>query len=118
MEKMRVSLGAVGLWDRFDPYIFSCYDTGTHKPDPGVYLHAMAAFGAAPHDCLVVEDTVNGVTAGAASGAFVVAFERDTSRPELEAAGASVVVGDLAAVATVIDRWADRHDLALRSGGA
>jgi HAD superfamily hydrolase (TIGR01509 family) len=43
------------------------------KPDPAPYLQAAAALGADVRRCVVVEDSVVGVTAGLAAGAVVLA---------------------------------------------
>ena len=93
--KMEITLGAVGLLDSFESHIFSCYETGTHKPDPGVYVHAMQSFATTPDRCIVVEDSVNGVRAGAGSGAFVIALQRDIAADELVDAGASALIGSM-----------------------
>ncbi len=42
------------------------------KPDPAPYLRAAAALGVDPADCVVVEDSAAGVTAGLAAGAAVL----------------------------------------------
>jgi HAD superfamily hydrolase (TIGR01509 family) len=42
------------------------------KPDPAPYRQAMAALGAQAADCVVIEDSVVGVTAGLAAGAAVL----------------------------------------------
>ena len=42
------------------------------KPDPAPYLQATAALGVDPVDCVVVEDSAAGVTAGLAAGATVL----------------------------------------------
>lgn len=44
------------------------------KPDPQPYLRAAAGLGADPRACVVLEDSANGVAAGWASGAVVVAL--------------------------------------------
>jgi HAD superfamily hydrolase (TIGR01509 family) len=43
-------------------------DYAESKPDPEPYLTAVARFGAAKDDCLVVEDTTRGLTAARAAG--------------------------------------------------
>jgi len=48
---------------------------GPGKPEPDVYEHAAAELGIAPADCVVVEDSGNGVRAAAAAGATVIQFE-------------------------------------------
>ena len=57
-----------------DPFdVTVCGDeVPARKPDPAPYLQAMAALDADPADCLVIEDSQAGVTAGLAAGATVV----------------------------------------------
>ena len=86
--KMQVSLTATGLLDSFAPHLFSCYDIADHKPSPGIYLHAISAFGVTAADCIAVEDSPRGVAAAAAAGVPVVGLARDTHPDELRAAGA------------------------------
>ncbi len=49
-------------------------DVEKPKPDPEIYLLAASRFGVAPSDCVVVEDSPNGVRAGVAAGMNVIAF--------------------------------------------
>lgn len=48
-------------------------DVAHGKPDPEIYLKAIARLGAAPHDCVVLEDSSNGALAGKRSGAYTIA---------------------------------------------
>lgn len=52
--------------------VFTAEDTGRGKPYPDCYLHAAETMGENPQECAVFEDSVNGLKAGRASGAFVV----------------------------------------------
>ncbi|MBQ9362525.1 MAG: HAD family phosphatase [Bacteroidaceae bacterium] len=56
------------LFDR----ILTSEDYTASKPDPDCYLTAARLFGVQPTDCVVFEDSINGLKAGRASGAFVV----------------------------------------------
>ena len=47
-------------------------DVARAKPDPEIYLTAMAKLGVDPHETVIVEDNENGVQAAVASGATVV----------------------------------------------
>ncbi|MFF0575432.1 HAD family hydrolase [Streptosporangium saharense] len=67
------------------------------KPDPALFLRAAELLGAAPERTAVVEDSLAGVLAGRRGGfGLVVGLDRNDLREELRAAGADVVVGDLA----------------------
>lgn len=72
--KIELCLEATGLARFFGDRIFSAYELGTFKPEPGLFLHAARAMGAAPARCLVVEDSAPGVAAGLAAGMRVVAL--------------------------------------------
>lgn len=73
-HQLDYKLRRTGLWDRFAPHIYSA-DHVTHaKPAPDLFLHAAKALGITPRDCLVIEDSVNGVKAGLAAGMRVWGF--------------------------------------------
>ena len=86
-EKIELALSVTGLLPRFDGRIFSSYEVGSWKPDPGLYLHAAAALGVAPADCAVVEDSVLGVRAGVAAGMQVFAYAPAECAADLDLPG-------------------------------
>jgi HAD superfamily hydrolase (TIGR01509 family) len=94
-KKVELQLSRCGLIEFFEGRIFSGHELPRSKPAPDVYLAAAAALGAEPSRCVVVEDTVVGVTAGVAAGATVYGYspsEGGHGSPEaLRAAGASLV---------------------------
>ena len=54
--------------------IFTREDVERPKPDPEIYLLAAAKLGVSREDCLVLEDSPNGVQAGVAAGMNVIAL--------------------------------------------
>ena len=52
------------------------------KPAPDIYLAAAEELGVSPAGCLVFEDIVPGIRAGAAAGMRVCAVEDDYSRDQ------------------------------------
>jgi HAD superfamily hydrolase (TIGR01509 family) len=72
--KVELQLEKCGLMPYFKGRIFSGHELPRSKPAPDVYLAAAAALGVPPVRCLVVEDTVTGVTAGVAAGATVFGY--------------------------------------------
>ncbi len=67
------------------------------KPDPAIFLEATRRLGETPGRVAIVEDALAGVQAGVRGGfAFVLAIDRAGFAGELAAAGASLVVHDLA----------------------
>lgn len=55
--------------------IVSNEDVTKAKPDPEMYNVAISGFNLKPEECLVIEDNINGVKAGLASGASVLMVE-------------------------------------------
>jgi beta-phosphoglucomutase family hydrolase len=67
------------------------------KPAPDTFLHAAEALGAPAASTVVLEDAVSGVRAAAAGGfGLVIGVDRGAGSSALEAAGAHLVVSDLA----------------------
>jgi len=74
MAKLTHTLGLAKLLGRFEGRIFSAYEVGSWKPDPGLFLHAAQTMGVHPSRCIVVEDSVSGVQAAKAAGMRVLGF--------------------------------------------
>jgi HAD superfamily hydrolase (TIGR01509 family) len=55
---------------------------GRKKPDPEIYLLALAKTGLQPEQCIVIEDSSNGVRAAKAAAMNVVATVNDYTRQE------------------------------------
>ncbi len=85
--KMDATLGSTGLMPRFEGRIFSAYEVGSFKPEPGLFLHAAEALGARPDRCVVVEDSDGGVRAAVAAGMHALAY--DGHGANLKAEGAT-----------------------------
>lgn len=67
-RKMQITLGHYpGLAERFG-IILSGQTLGKPKPAPDLYLAVAAALGAAPADCVVIEDSPTGARAAIAAG--------------------------------------------------
>lgn len=73
-EKAELTLGLTGLLKYFPGRLFSAYEVGIYKPDPGLFLHAAKAMNVAPQCCAVVEDSLPGIQAGLAAGMQVYAL--------------------------------------------
>ena len=99
-KNCRPVLVRVGLLDQFDVIVDGVdlqRDEIPGKPEPEAFLRAAERLGVAPRDAAVVEDAVSGVQAGRA-GRFglVIGVDRGAGREALLAAGADVVVRDMA----------------------
>ncbi len=99
-ERLRHTLGIAGLYERFDPHIFSATMVPRGKPAPDLFLYAAERMGAASPRCLVIEDSVPGIEAAAAAGMTAIGFTggshcRAGHAARLGAAGAAMVVGSM-----------------------
>ena len=68
LAKIRQNLRVAGLARHFGDRLFSAYEVGSWKPDPGLFLHAARAMGFAPADCIVVDDGTPGIEAARRAG--------------------------------------------------
>ena len=96
----REVLDASGLAPRFDVVTDGLVAAEEHiagKPAPDMFLNAAARLGVEPADAVVVEDAVSGVAAGHAGDfGLVVGVDRGAGDAALRAAGAEIVIDDLA----------------------
>lgn len=101
-------LAAAGIRDRFPVVMDGVVAEREHlpsKPAPDVFLVAAKMAGVDPSRAAAVEDAISGVQSAAAGNfALVVGVDRGAGVEALEAAGAHVVVTDLA-------EFADAHDV-------
>lgn len=99
-DKLRLGLEVVGLYERFMPNVISGTLVAHGKPRPDVFLFAAGWLRISPMRCLVVEDSVAGVTAAVAAGMHVLGFVGGSHCDEghaerLLAAGARSVFADM-----------------------
>ncbi len=79
-EVIDAALRALDLGDVFRVVVSS--DEVAHgKPEPDVYLEAARRLGVDPRDCLVVEDSLNGVRAARAAGMTTVLVPNESIPP-------------------------------------
>lgn len=99
-QRMRVSLGRTGLYDRLAPHIYSASEVRNGKPAPDLFLFAAERMRTPPARCLVIEDSVPGITGARAAGMTVLGFHGGSHcRPgygqTLDAAGAVRTFADM-----------------------
>jgi len=95
-DVISAALRATGL-EAIVPIVISSDDVEHGKPAPDVYLAAARALGVGPEECLVVEDSINGVKAGLAAGMRVALVPNASVPPAPGAADlATYVLGRLA----------------------
>jgi HAD superfamily hydrolase (TIGR01509 family) len=87
-EKMRLTLGLTGLWDRFAGRIFSADEVQRGKPAPDLFLHAASRMSTPPERCVVVEDSPFGIAAAKAAGMVALGFAASTPAARFDGADA------------------------------
>jgi beta-phosphoglucomutase-like phosphatase (HAD superfamily) len=102
-----LSLDVLGLTPLFEGRVFSASDVARGKPHPDIFLHAAAKLGVNASDCIVIEDSIGGVTAGRAAGATVIGLTaaghiQPGHDARLKGAGADHVVASFAELNRVI----------------
>lgn len=85
IEQIRHNNEISGVADMFD-VVLSSLEVAHAKPEPDVFLRAAELLGCKPEETLVLEDSFNGVRAGAAGG-FVTVMVPDLSAPDDEMRG-------------------------------
>jgi beta-phosphoglucomutase-like phosphatase (HAD superfamily) len=99
VKALDYKLKKLDLWDLFVPHIYSGEHVAHAKPAPDLFLYAAKKLDVPPAECLVIEDSVNGVRAGIAAGMAVWGFSGgghmdDHMSERLREAGAVRVVKD------------------------
>ena len=107
MGGLERKLKRTGLWEHFVPHVYSADHVAKAKPAPDLFLHAAAALDIVPADCLVLEDSVNGVIGAKAAGMTVWGFlggghAHDALGMRLLDAGAERLVRDWAEAAHLL----------------
>ena len=108
-EKIQHGLTCAGLYDRLAPHIFSATQVGRGKPAPDLFLFAAERMQVSPERCLVIEDSVPGVTGARAAGMTVLGFHggshcRPGHADMLRAAGAALIFDDMRQLPGLIGR--------------
>lgn len=106
--KLALGLIQTGLYELVYPNIFSTRLVKYGKPSPDIFLYAAEKMGVPAHRCVVIEDSVAGVTAAKAAGIECIGFTGGSHCAEghsarLIEAGAATVVDGLKVVGQLIE---------------
>lgn len=99
--------------EQFLDVVLTREDVEKPKPDPEIYLLAAQKLGVAPQDCLVLEDSPNGVRAAVAAGMNVVAIATPFTACGLHTSHVldhAWVVHDPEELLTVVRQRVDQHN--------
>ena len=105
-------LSALDLEQSLD-VVLAREDVQNPKPDPEIYLTAAERLRVQPGECLVLEDSPNGVRAGVAAGMNVIAVATPFTTAALESSHVvedSWIVRDPSALLDVVRRRIEEHN--------
>ena len=105
LDSIRGTLGD----DPFDVTVCG-EEVPARKPDPAPYRQAIAALGAAPSECVVIEDSLAGISAGLAAGVADLGVPADQVVPP--AAGLTLRPSLVGVGLPELDRLLDARPLA------
>ena len=101
-EEIALRLKSARLTDYFGEAVFSGMEVPHPKPEPDVFLAAAKAFNVSPDQCIVVEDSIPGVTAAVRAGMRVFGHAAATSEKSLKKAGA-IPFGSMMELQTILN---------------
>ncbi|CAN5390850.1 hypothetical protein BH10CYA1_BH10CYA1_47380 [soil metagenome] len=101
-RRVRACLKGAGQEGFFETdRIFSAANYQSSKPDPRVYLEALAAMGLIAHNCIAVEDSLTGARAAVGAGITVIGYlgaypveEQAHIRKAMRKLGVKVIITD------------------------
>lgn len=107
-DRIRRSLELSGLSDHFGSNVFSATQVARGKPAPDVFLFAAGRMQVPPSSCVVIEDSITGVTAATSAGMPAVGFTGGKHcgpghADLLRKAGATAICADITSLAAIID---------------
>jgi len=91
LARVRLSLHVAGLAGQFGEHIYVTSMVAHPKPAPDIYLLAAAKLGAAPGDCIVIEDSPAGAAAALGAGLRVLGYAPGATVDAMRASGARVI---------------------------
>ena len=91
LARVRLSLQVAGLAGQFGEHIYVTSMVARPKPAPDIYLLAAQRLGAAPTQCIVVEDSPAGAAAARAAGMRVLGYAPGATAAAMQTAGAQVI---------------------------
>ncbi|MBD2339926.1 HAD-IA family hydrolase [Calothrix sp. FACHB-156] len=77
IAKIRKALNVTNLSHYFGDSLFSSYDIGSWKPEPGLFLHAANKMGFTPESCVVIEDSDVGIQAAHSARIYALKYSTE-----------------------------------------
>ena len=76
MTKTKVKLEVIGFWNKYfnEKNLFTVDMVERGKPEPDLFLFAAQQMNEKPQNCIIIEDSIAGMTAAQKAGIDVIAF--------------------------------------------
>jgi HAD superfamily hydrolase (TIGR01509 family) len=91
LARVQLSLHVAGLAGQFGEHIYVTSMVTRPKPSPDIYLLAAEKLGAAPANCIVIEDSPAGAAAARGAGMRAIGYAPDKTFDAMRASGATVI---------------------------
>ncbi len=91
LARVRLSLRVARFDRHFGEHVYVTSMVPKPKPAPDIYLHAAARLGAAPAQCIVIEDSPAAAAAALGVGMRVIGYAPGGTADAMRASGASVI---------------------------
>lgn len=106
-SKLGLGLACTGLFELLYPHIYCAKLVQRGKPAPDLFLYAAERLSISPSRCVVIEDSLAGVTAGKAAGMQVIGFvggshHDDKNGATLLSAGADAIAASMTEIAEML----------------
>ncbi len=85
IEVIRIILAKTHL-DSFFDIIADCTEAGSGKPDPAIFLLAQKKLNVPKENCVIIEDSTNGIKAAIDAGIYCIAFNGPGSEHQNQSA--------------------------------
>lgn len=96
-------IDALQIRDLFDVIVTS-KDITKSKPDPDIFLKAANNLGSDPTDCIVFEDSDNGITAAKAAGMLAVGIPNSMFNTHQSLNQADIILKDLSEIQELVEK--------------
>ncbi|WP_422661220.1 HAD family hydrolase [Paenibacillus sp. EC2-1] len=97
--KIEFVLDRFGLTQYFD-CVVSGYEVKKSKPAPDVFLVSASKLNVSPIDCIVIEDSTNGIIGAKRAGMFCIGFRNPESRDQ-DLTGADCIIESFSQIDTM-----------------
>ncbi len=104
------TLHIIGAWEYLDGVVFGD-EVENGKPAPDIFLKAASHMNLEPSECIVIEDSINGIKAGYNAKMRVVHVPDTIMINDEIRALTSIICEDLSQIPAVIEEWNEGDDV-------